>query len=52
MVDEDGIKIVPENYRLEVYVEKINETYQYHYGDILEDITIIKEIKQNKMFCK
>ena len=32
MFDEDGSKIVPENYRLEVYLDKIDETYQYHYG--------------------
>ena len=41
MFDEDGSKIVPENYRLKVYVSKINETYQYNYGDILGDITKI-----------
>jgi len=44
MFDEDGSKIVPENYRLKVYVSKINETYQYNYGDILGDITKIKDI--------
>jgi|APSaa5957512535_1039671.scaffolds.fasta_scaffold27830_4 hypothetical protein len=46
--DEDGNRIVPENYRLEVYLDKIDETYQYHYGDNLGDMLMIKEIKQNK----
>ena len=34
MFDEDGNIIVPEYHKLNVYVSKINETYQYHYGDI------------------
>jgi len=39
MFDEDGDRLVPIYHKLNVYVEKINETYVYNYGDILGDKT-------------
>jgi len=44
MFDEDGNRLIPIYHKLNVYVEKINETYVYNYGDILGDITKIKDI--------
>jgi len=41
MFDEDGNQIVPMHHKLLVYKKNINETYQYYYGDILQDITKI-----------
>ena len=49
MFDEDGNRLVPIHHKLNVYVEKIDETYVYNYGDILGDITKIHWM-QRKMY--